>query len=182
MLLVLPLPAECWIRSSVPCLPLARRQDQLAHRIQLVEAGKDHCLLADDALTTLAVVPFLLFLFDEQEVAEDVDKAVPCQNVLPQVTGAIAGGVLGIARAAPDGSRMTAPVERQEESLGPGNMGSHVDFIGIGGKVDQCPLFEIEQRRAGVAILFVLLDGVAPVLAGARILQLTGGHRQQIDR
>lgn len=77
---------------------------------------------------------------------------------------------------------MTAPVERQEVCLLARQPRGHVDFVRVGGEMHQGPLLELEQRRARITVLLVLPDRVTPILAGAGVLQLDGGHRQPVHR
>ena len=63
-------------------------------------AGEDHGLVDDAPSTALVVFALFLFLFDEHEVAEDVEEAVAFQHFLPEIAGAVARGVLRVASAA----------------------------------------------------------------------------------
>ena len=90
--------------------------------------------------------------------------------------------MLRVARAALHLPRVAAPVEGQKEGLVPRQPGAHVDLVGVGRKVHQCALLELEQRRARVAVSLVLAYGVAPGLVRAGVLQLNGAHRQAIHR
>ena len=58
--------------------------------------------------------------------------------------------------------------------------GSHVHLIRVHGKMHQGSFLELEQRCAGIAIVLVLVDRVAPGLSCAGVFQLTGGHRQAV--
>ena len=57
-----------------------------------------------------------------------------------------------------------------------------MDLVGVGCEVDEGAPLEAEERRVGVAILLVLADGVAPVLAGHRVLEFAGRHRHAVER
>jgi hypothetical protein len=61
-------------------------------------------------------------------------------------------------------------------------MRGRVYFIRINRKMHQRALLELKQRRRGIAIFAILLHRVAPILAGAGILQLASRHRQSIQR
>ncbi len=113
---------------------------------------------------------------------EDVEEAVALEDVFPEVPGAVAGRMLRVACAALHLARMAAAVEGQEDRARAAQPRGHVDFVGVSGKVDQGARLEREQRRARVAVLLVLPHGVAPVLAGAGILELAGRHRQAVHR
>ena len=70
-------------------------------------------------------------------------------------------GIVRVALAA-----VPPSIERKEERVLPGQPGGHVDFVGIDGKMHQCPVLESEQRLPRVTILLVLLLGVPDCLAG----------------
>ena len=55
------------------------------------------------------------------------------------------------------------------------------DLVGVGGEVDEGATLEAEERRVGVAVLLVLADGVAPVLAGHRVLEFAHRHRHAVE-
>lgn len=57
-----------------------------------------------------------------------------------------------------------------------------MDFVRVGGEVDEGALLEAEQRRVGIAILLVLTNGALPGLTGHRILEFAGRHRDAIER
>src|SRR5690242_15455397 len=56
----------------------------------------------------------------------------------------------------------------------------HVDLIRVGSEMYQGPLLEVEQRGAWVTIHLILPHGMAPVLAGAWVLQLARRDGQSI--
>src|SRR6266446_9324614 len=145
-----------------------------------MEPRENHHLLRDDAVSAPAIVHFLLLLFEEQEVAENVHEAGKLEHVLPKVTRAISGRVLRVARTADDLARMTAAVERQEVRRVSRQPGGHVDLVRVGGEMHERPSLELEQWNARVAVFLELADGMTPVLARAGILQLNGGDRQTV--
>ena len=159
---------------------VTRPVHQLSHRVELVIPREDHRLLRDPAVPAATVVRFLLLLFDEEEVSENVEEARELQHVLPEVARAIAGLVRRIPLAADDLSRMAATVERQEERLLSRQPRRHVDLVRVGGEMHQRPLFELKQWRAWVAVLAVLLHRLPPALPRAGILQLHGRHREAV--
>src|SRR3569833_3799184 len=122
----------------------ACRCDDLPHGIQLVVAREDHGLFADASLPTLSVVNLLLALLNEHEVAEDVQKAVPLEHVLPKVTGAVATRVLRVSCSALHLARVAPTVEWQE--VGPGALQArgHVDLIRIRGEVNHRYPYELK--------------------------------------
>ena len=161
---------------------LASRRDDLPHRIELMIAREDYGLGGDAPLTTLAVFDLLLPGLDEQKMSNNVEKAVAREHVLPEVAGAVAGGMLRVTGAAFYLARLAAAVERQEMRFGTRKPRRHVDFVRIGREMHQGAGFEAKERRTRVPVLLVLAHRMAPVLAGARILQLTGGYRQTVQR
>src|SRR5208282_6443073 len=86
---------------------VSRCGHDLAHRVELMITREDHRFLDHNPLAALAVVHLLLLLFDEHEVAENIEETVELKHVLPKITRAIAGLMLRIARAALNLARMT---------------------------------------------------------------------------
>ena len=161
---------------------LASRRDDLPHRIELVIAREDHGLGGDAPLTTLAVLGLLLPGLDEQKMPKDVEKAVAPEHVLPEVAGAVAGGMLRVPGAAFNLARLVAAVEGQEMGLGTRKPRRHVDLVRIGREMHQRAGIEAKERGTGIPVILVLAHRMAPALAGARILQLTGGYRKTVQR
>jgi len=89
--------------------------------------------------------------------------------------------VLGIARPALDLARVAAPVKGSEKGAVTCQAGGHIDLVRVHGKMDKGPFLEFEQWRARIAVMLILMDGMAPILAGARIFQLASGHRQTVQ-
>src|ERR1039458_1284689 len=118
-------------------------------------AWEDHRLLSHQSMSAPAVVHLFLLLFEEHKVTEDVEEAVELKDFLPEVTRAVAGLVLGIPRAADDLAGMAAAVERQEIRLLPRQPCGHVNLFRVSGEMHQCPLLELEQRRARIAVFLV---------------------------
>ena len=111
-------------------------------------------------------------------MAQNIEEAVPFQHLFPQVPAAVARGVLGIAGPALDFSRVAASVEGEEKGASAHKAGGHVNLIRVNGEMHQGSFLELEKRRAGVAIVLVLVDRIAPGLSGTGVFQLAGGHRQ----
>ena len=89
--------------------------------------------------------------------------------------------MLWVAGATVDGAGVAAAVEGQEARAIAGQAGRHVDLVGIGGEMDEGAPPRAEERRAGVAVLPVLANGVAPGLAGHRVLELGRRHRHAVE-
>ena len=53
-------------------------------------------------MSAAAVIHFLLLLLEENEVAENIEKALELEHFFPEVARAIAGFVEGVSRAADD--------------------------------------------------------------------------------
>src|SRR6266446_4005163 len=103
------------LNEVVAARPLAaRRSDDLPDNVELVVAREDHRLLSNPALAALAVVDLVLLLLHEHEVPQDVEETVALEHVLPEVAGAVAGGILWVALAALHLTRMAAAIEGQE--------------------------------------------------------------------
>src|SRR5206468_4770833 len=92
---------------------------------------EDHRFLDHAFLAAFAVINFFLFLLDEHEVTENVEKTVALQNLFPKIPGAIAGGMLRVARTALDFAGVTSAVERKEMRFLLLQSRGHVNFIGI---------------------------------------------------
>jgi hypothetical protein len=57
----------------------------------------------------------------------------------------------------------------------------HIDLVGVYGKVDQGALFELKDEVLGIAVVLVLVDGVAPGLARHRVLEFGGGDGDAVQ-
>ena len=79
-------------------------------------------------------------------------------------------------------SRLAATVERQELCRAARKPRRHVDLVRVGREVHEDAGSEAKQRRTWIPVRLVLTHGMAPALAGARILQLTDGDRQTVQR
>ena len=161
---------------------VASSRDDLPHRIELVIAWEDHGFLGNQPLITLAVFDLLLLGLDEQEMPEDVEKAIALEHVLPEVACSVTGWMLWVAGSTFDLPRLAPPVERQELRLGARKPRRHVDLVRVGSEVHEGADFEAKQRRTWIPVLLVLAHRMSPALAAARILQLTGGDRQTVQR
>ena len=146
----------------------ARRRgvaDQPAHAVELLVAREDQ-----EAPAGLpAAVVLLLDLVDE--LADEVEHAVPRPDAFPQVAGRVAEPG-GRDRRVP-GAAVAALVERQEAGLRPGERRGHEHLVGIHGEVGEAAAVG-EQRLPRVAVGAVLVDRVPHVLAGERVLQFGG--------
>ena len=56
-----------------------------------------------------------------------------------------------------------------------------MDFVGVGGEVDEGTPLEAEDRCVRVAVLPVLANGMAPRLTGHQVLEFTCRHRHTIE-
>ena len=144
----------------------------LAHGVELVVAGED-----DRAPRWTSCRPRRARLHSRwTKRARMSSQAVALPDLLPEVSGAVAAGVVGVAGAGP-----SAPVEGQEDGVLPGQPGGHEHLVGIDGEMDQGAPLEGEQRVPGVAVGAVLGDGMLDGLAGELVLELDGGDRQSVD-
>ena len=134
-----------------------------AHTVELLVARKDQVAPAGLA----PAVVLRLDLVDE--LADEVEQAVPGPDLLPQVIGweARTGGWDRWIPRAPE----APPVEGQESGGGPCQPGGHEHQFRVHGEVGQAAPVG-EERLPGVAVVPVLLDGVLHVLAVERILEL----------
>ena len=134
-----------------------------AHAVELLVARKDQVALAGLA----PAVVLRLDLVDE--LADEVEQAVPGPDLLPQVIGwkARTGGWDRWIPRAPE----APPVEGQKSGGGPCQPGGHEHQLRVHGEVGQAAPVG-EERLPGGAVLPVLPDGVLHVLAVERILEL----------
>ena len=56
-----------------------------------------------------------------------------------------------------------------------------MDFVRVGGEMDERPLLEGEGRRTRIAAILILLDRVSPTLPGRRVFQLASRNWQAVD-
>jgi hypothetical protein len=78
--------------------------------------------------------------------------------------------MLRVAFAALHFTGMTAAIEWKEMCLSVFQSRRHVNLIRISREVNESARLELKQRRARIAIFFVLLDRMLPALARSRIL------------
>ncbi len=149
----------------------ARGGFEPADRVELVVAREDDLLFVD-----LLAGAKLLFLRQVEEAPDDVEERVALPDLFPEVGGAIAARVLGVASAP-----MRAPVERQERRALAAKERGHVREVGIHREVDQRAALELEEPMPRIASP-VLCDRVLHGLVGERVLQLDGRDRQPVER
>ena len=144
---------------------------QRTNTVQLVIPGKDHVLDLDLLFSEL----FILHL-EVDEPRQDVKKAVPFQDFLPEVGGFIVARVIRIASAA-----IAALVEGKEPGVLAGEACGHVDLVRIYGKMDKGTLLELEYQVRGITVRLVLSDSITPCLAGHLVLELYRCDRDPVE-
>ena len=146
--LVLPDPAECWMRYLPPAPSSQHRRAQLPRGVELVIAGEDE-------LRDLLLLVFL----GHDIAAEDFQPAVARPDLFPEVARRMPVRVRRVA-----GRAVVALVERQEKRLRPVEPRRHVDFGVADREMHQRPAREAQQRlgalalRLRVAVEAVLVD------------------------
>ena len=144
---------------------------------QLVVAGKDNRFAA--FLSPGCLVHAFLGL-DEDELGDQLDKGVGCQDLFPHVRDRIVVLAGWVAFACVD-AFTAAHVEGQEEGLLLVEFGGHVDLVEVHREVDQGPGLEQEQTALRVAFLAVLPHRVLNGLSGRIALELKTDNRQTIE-
>ena len=145
---------------------------QATHSIQLMVAREDQ-----GASTCLPVLVVLL-LDLVNELAHEIQYAVPRPDALPQVgcrVTLLRGRHRRIARSAE-----LALIEGKEARLRARELRGDVDQFRVHRKVGQASAVG-QERLAGIAVAFVLLDGVLNVLSGKRVLEFGGEERQAVQ-
>ncbi|OPY10151.1 MAG: hypothetical protein A4E68_00025 [Syntrophaceae bacterium PtaB.Bin095] len=134
---------------------------ELPHAVELVVARKDHRL------------PFhffaaeLLFLdLEMDEPRQDVEEAVPFEDLFPEIGGFVTSWILRVACSA-----SAAPVEGQKIGAAAGKPRGHVNLVGVQGEVDQRAPLELEDRIRRVAVILVLCDRMPPGLGGHGVFE-----------
>ena len=153
----------------------ARCRHHLPYRLQLVVAGEDHLLLAH----LLAFVADFLVNVQVEEARQQIQQAFAAEHLFPKIGGLVISALLvrRITCAA-----VPALVEGQKMGAGPGQARGHVHLFGVHGKMHQGALGKKEDLFARVAAVTVLVDGIGRCLAGERIFQLQGHHRNAVGR
>ena len=145
---------------------------EASHRVELMVAGEDQGAGARLA----ALVVLLLDLVDE--LPYQIQDAVPRPDALPQVGRRVAllrGRHRRIARPAE-----LALVEGQEARRLVHKLRGDVDQLRVHREVSQASAVG-QERLAGIAVAFVLRDGVLDVLSGERIFEFGGEERQTVQ-
>ena len=150
-----------------------RVRHQRGDGVELVVAREDHRLLH----AQLACVVPLLLAVEEEEAVQDVEPAVLGPDLLPQVGGTVARGVVGVA-----GPAVAAAVEGQEARGAARQLRGHEHVRGVGGEVHERAGLEGEDRVLGGAVLAVLAHRVPHRLAGEGVLQLGRGRGDAVER
>ena len=128
---------------------------------------------------TAGLASGLVLLLDlVDELAHQVEHTVARPGLLPEIGGGVAVLCRGHGRIA--GAAEAAPVEGQEASLRPGQVGGDVDQLGVDREVREAPAVG-EQRLARVAVGLVLPDRVLDGLAGERVLELGGEDGDAVE-
>ena len=171
MELVLPEPAECWIRYLPPGPSASTAAWSLRVTSSWWKRGK---MIFVDLL--------LLVPLGDEVAAEDFQPAFALPDLLPEVGRAVpARRVHRVARRA-----VVALVEGQEHGRRPVQPGRHVDFAVAHGEMHQRPAGKGEQRLGGLALGLrqaveaVLVDRVADALREVG-LQFRRRHRQAVE-
>ena len=150
------------------------RVHQRAHRLQLVVAREDHRFL----LHLAALVVALLLDLEVDEPRQQVEEAVPLQDLLPQIGRTIRAPRR--VRRVP-GAAVAPLVEGQEVRRRPCQPCSHEHRFGVDREMHQCPTLELEDRLAWIAVLHVLLARLCHRLPGERVLQLQRGDGDAVQ-
>ena len=131
------------------------------------------------ALFTGGLVHLLLALHKD-ELGDQVDNGIPCENILPHVGNAVPVLVDGIARARVH-TLAAAHVEGQKDRGVLVEPGGHVDLFQVHGEVDDAPCLESEEARLGAAGLAVLQYGVVVRLPGGVALEFKGHYGKAVQ-
>ena len=142
---------------------VARVAHEPAHAVELLVAREYQ-------VTRAGLAPAVVLGLDlVDELADEVEDAVAGPDLLPQVVGretGPGGRDRRVARAA-----VAPSVEGQESGLRPREAGGHEHLLGVDREVGEAAGVA-EERLAGVAVLAVLADGVADILAVEGVLEL----------
>ena len=153
---------------TLPRAAGSRVGQELAHRVDLVIARPD---LDSPLLPCLGVLRF----HDLGVVLQDVGQAPAGQHLAPQVVRPQAVGVGRVSRTV-----VPTPVEGQEPGGLSLEMGAEMDLVLVHREVGRATA-ELEELLARVAVLPVLLHGVAHRLLGEAVLEFEGEDRKTVD-
>ena len=143
---------------------------QLTDHVKLVIPGKDNVF----GLLRFPGQLILVFLsLDEDELADEVEDGILCQNILPHIGDTVLVFEGGIARTGIDAFAV-AHVEGQEKGRVPGEFGGHIDLLQIHCKVHQTPGFKPKQPGLRVTVDTVLINSVLVRLTGGIAFQFKG--------
>ena len=163
--------------------PAAHVGDELAHHVELVVAGEDDFALPDFLDLPVGLPDVLLLLRVADELLEDVEEAVPLQDVLPDIAGDVVGVPLhgGIALAAVAPRAVGALVERQEVRLLAVQLRGHGAVIQVHRHENLDAVAEAEAFLTRVAVGLPLDDAVADVLSAKLVLEFDGHDGYAVD-
>lgn len=151
--------------------------ENFTNDIQLMVAGKNE-IFSPFHLAGL-VIDLLLHL-NKNELADQIQDGILCQNVLPHIVYAV---FILKSRIPCTGCHplAVAHVKGQKEGGIPGQFGGHINFFQVHGKVYKAARLEEKQTGLGIALSPVLVNGVLVRLSGGVALQFKGDDGKAVQ-
>ena len=150
---------------------------QLAHGIELVIPGENQRFLGN-TLTGIRV--FLGFFLQENDFINQIQHCIFFEDIFPHIRNIDAVFVVGVALTRVN-SNTTALIERQEKGRFSFQIGAHIDFVQVHGKVSQAACLEFQQSGLIISLKLILTDCILIVLSAGVAFQLKGENGNAIE-
>ena len=150
---------------------------QLAHGIELVIPGENQRFLGD---TLASIRVFLGFLLQENDFINQIQHRIFFEDIFPHIRNIDAVFIVGITLAGVD-SNAASLIERKKEGRFSFQIGAHIDFVQVHGKVSQTACLEFQQSGLIISLKLILTDCILIVLSAGVAFQLKGENGNAIE-
>ena len=151
---------------------------QLAHGIKLVISRENQRFLGN-TLTGIRV--FLGLLLQENDFINQIQHCIFFEDIFPHIRNIDVVFVVGVALAGVN-PNAAAFVERQKERRFSFQIGTHIDFVQVHGKVSQAARLEFQQTGFVIPLELILTDRILIVLPAGVAFQLKGENGNAVEK
>ena len=150
---------------------------QLAHGIKLMITGENQRFLGH-TLTGIRV--FLGLLLQEYNFINQIQHCIFFEDIFPHIRNIDAVFVVGVALAGVN-PNAAAFVERQKERRFSFQIGAHIDFVQVHGKVSQTARLKFQQTGFVIPLELILTDRILIILSAGVAFQLKGENGNAVE-
>ena len=116
----------------------------------------------------------------ENDFINQIQNCVFFENVFPHIRNIDAVFVVRVALAGVN-TNTTALIERQEKGRFSFQIGAHIDFVQVHGKVSQAACLEFQQSGLIISLKLILTDRILVVLSAGVAFQLKGENGNAVE-